>query len=64
MNRRFRPGLLPAEDLSGVFNNDFGLFLEWSAFLQLNWQFDAFSATINGTFLPGVDDVTLGEPYF
>lgn len=58
------PGLLPAEDLSGVYNDDFGLFPEWSAFLQLNWQFGAFSAGINGTFLPGVDDVTFGEPYF
>jgi len=58
------PGLLPAEDLSGVFNNDFGLFPEWGAFLQLNWEYGAFSAGINGTFMPGVDDVTLGEPFF
>ena len=58
------PGLLPAEDLSGVYNDDFGLFPEWGAFLQLGWRYGAFSATINGTFMPGVDDVTFGEPYF
>jgi hypothetical protein len=57
------PGLLPAEDLSGVYNDDFGLFPEWGAFLQLNWRYGAFSAGINGTFLPGVDDVTFGEPF-
>lgn len=58
------PGLLDAEDLSGVYNDDFGLFPEWGAFLQLNWRYGAFSAGINATFLPGVDDVTFGEPYY
>jgi iron complex outermembrane recepter protein len=57
------PGLLAAEDLSGVYNNDYGLFPEWGAFLQLNWRYGAFSAGVNGTFLPGVDDVTFGEPF-
>jgi iron complex outermembrane recepter protein len=52
------PGLLPVMDLSGKYHVDYGLFPEWSAFLQLGWAFGAWSANINGTFLPSVDDIT------
>jgi iron complex outermembrane receptor protein len=57
------PGLLPAEDLSGVYNDNFGLFPDWSAYLTLGWEFRGFSASLSGTFLPSIDDVTFGEPY-
>jgi iron complex outermembrane receptor protein len=58
------PGLLPVEDLSGVYNDDYGMFPEWSAYLQLGWRFRGFSVGLNGTFLPSIDDVTFGEPFY
>ncbi|HEY8539288.1 MAG TPA: TonB-dependent receptor [Steroidobacteraceae bacterium] len=58
------PGLLPVEDLSGVYHDDYGLFPDWSAYLQLGWRFKGFSAGINATFLPSIDDVTFGDPPF
>jgi iron complex outermembrane receptor protein len=58
------PGLLSPTDLSGAFDDDFGLFPEWGAYLQVGWQFGAFSASIAGTFLPSVDDYSSGAPYY
>jgi len=57
------PGLLPIEDLSGVYNDDYGLFPEWRGYLNLGWALGALSANINGTFIPSVDDVTFGAPF-
>ncbi|HWK74890.1 MAG TPA: TonB-dependent receptor [Povalibacter sp.] len=57
------PGLLPIEDLSGVYNDDYGLFPKWRGYLNLGWALGAFSANVNGTFIPSVDDVTFGAPF-
>lgn len=56
------PGVLPVEDLVGVYHDDYGLFPEWRAFLQLGWTYGAWSVGVNGTLMPGVDDVTSGVP--
>ncbi|MCM2311407.1 MAG: TonB-dependent receptor [Steroidobacteraceae bacterium] len=50
----------PIDDLVGVYHDFYGLFPEWRAFLQLGWQMGGWSAGINGTFMPGVDDITFG----
>lgn len=57
------PGLLPVEDLSGAYNADYGLFPKWRGYLNLGWALGAFSANVNGTFIPSIDDVTFGQPY-
>ncbi len=51
-----------AIDLVGVFHNDYGLFPEYRAFLNLGWTMGAVSVSLNSTYIPGVDDATASTP--
>jgi iron complex outermembrane receptor protein len=51
----------PVVDLSGVYNDDYGNFPKYRAFLQLGWKYGPWVAGINGTYIPSVEDVTYGK---
>ena len=52
----------PVIELSGTYHDDYGLFPDYRAFLQLGWAMGGFTLGINGQYLPEGDDVTSQEP--
>ncbi|HXW09050.1 MAG TPA: TonB-dependent receptor, partial [Steroidobacteraceae bacterium] len=52
----------PLIELSGTYHDDYGLFPDYRAFLQLGWAMGGFTLGINGQYLPEGDDVTSQEP--
>jgi iron complex outermembrane receptor protein len=53
----------PSISLEGSYHDDYGLFPDYRAFLQFGWSSGPFTAGINGTYLPSMDDITFGQPY-
>jgi len=52
----------PVIELAGTYHDDYGLFPDYRAFLQFGWTMGAWTAGINGTYLPSGDDATGQEP--
>jgi iron complex outermembrane receptor protein len=53
----------PVIKLAGTYHDDYGLFPDYRAFLQLGWAMGGFTVGINGQYLPSMDDTTFGQPY-
>ncbi|MEY2920463.1 MAG: hypothetical protein RL261_1768 [Pseudomonadota bacterium] len=51
-----------AIDLVGVYHDDYGLFPEYRAYLNLGWSLGGLSVNLNSTFIPSVDDATGSTP--
>lgn len=53
----------PAIPLAGTYHDDYGLFPDYRAFLQLGWAKNSWRAGVNAQYIPSLDDATFGEPY-
>jgi len=57
---------IPTEEvieLAGTYHDDYGLFPDYRAFLQLGWTDGAWMAGVNANYIPSLDDATNGQPY-
>ena len=52
----------PTISLAGTYHDDYGLFPDYRAFLQFGWTDGAWTAGINGNYIPSLDDVTSQVP--
>ncbi len=53
----------PVIDLKGVYHDSYGLFPDYRVFAQFGWTNDTWTAGLNATYIPTLDDATFGEPY-
>lgn len=53
----------PVIKLKGVYHDSYGLFPDYRVFAQLGWAYQNWTAGLNATYLPTLDDVTFGEPF-
>jgi iron complex outermembrane receptor protein len=52
----------PLIPLAGTYHDDYGLFPDYRAFLQLGWAMGGFTVGVNAQYLPEGDDVTSQAP--